>query len=495
LSLSLSLSLSPLSLSFSIPLCHSISTSLSLSLTVPPSLSSSLLSPSSCLFFSSFSSTTLILYTPGFLFCESLSLFLAKMYRNPWISNYLSHVKFCQGLVGDTPTKLGTPKLQQSRSLSFQKDLCIEDSADLIQNSKDINVNLLPVLPKVSELRKRFESISTSASDWEMNRKERISRRLEGIDGELQLSSCTSLVSNRLLEEDTPRYTRANDACDPCMVSMQRSMKSDGDLSLDDQVLASERQSRPRTRTDVPPTAPSQGQSQVPLAGDSKAERIARYKAERRRQLAERYGISLEPEAEPDYSTRYSAARRRQSDASDRTATSDRPASREEEEEEVRGQRSARSSSLQTPRGPGAGDAAAAHARDTSSYMDVSGSSHKSTTSSPGDLFIEQQAQSILHRHGPSWSLQTDREGDTQSLINWPSRIRGRERVGSREPHTHTSPDPASSSARPHLAATLPSDSYLSMSTGQDQEVKGGGDPTGMTGPRHGQATAGGKQA
>ncbi|XP_076146382.1 supervillin a isoform X2 [Alosa pseudoharengus] len=435
------------------------------------------------------------------------------MYRNPWISNYLSHVKFCQGLVGDTPTKLGTPKLQQSRSFSFQKDLCIEDSADLIQNSKDINVNLLPVLPKVSELRKRFESISTSASDWEMNRKERISRRLEGIDGELQLSSCTSLVSNRLLEEDTPRYTRANDACDPCMVSMQRSMKSDGDLSLDDQVLASERQSRPRTRTDVPPTAPSQGQSQAPLAGDSKAERIARYKAERRRQLAERYGISLEPEAEPDYSARYSAARRRQSDASDRSATSERPASREEEEE-VRGQRSARSSSLQTHVAPelatqqhthaythsaeraealsererrmnlenqrraqergmmGGGVGVGVASQDTSSYMDVSGSSHKSTTSSPGDLFIEQQAQSILHRHGPSWSLQTDREGDTQSLINWPSRIRGRERVGSREPHTHTSPDPASSSsARPHLAATLPSDSYLSMSRGaRDQE-------------------------
>ncbi|XP_062377948.1 supervillin-like, partial [Sardina pilchardus] len=196
-----------------------------------------------------------------------------------------------------------------------------------------------------------------------MNRKERIARRLEGIDGELQLSSCTSLVSNRLLEEDTPRYTRATDACDPCMVSMQRSMKSDGDLSLDDQALASERQSRPRTRTDVPPTAaPSQGPSQAPLPGDSKAERIARYKAERRRQLAERYGISLDPEAEPDYSSaRYSsssssaavAARRRQSDASDRSAASERPASREEE---VRGQqqqqRPTRSSSLQTHAAP-----------------------------------------------------------------------------------------------------------------------------------------------
>lgn len=225
---------------------------------------------------------------------------------------------------------------------------------------------------------------------------------------------------------------------------MQRSLKSDGDLPLDDQVGTSERQSRSRTRGDAPPTqSQSHSQGPVPLGGDSKAERIARYKAERRRQLAERYGISLETEAEPDYASRYAATRRRQSDTSDRSGPSDRPASADEQQRAGghAGQRSFRSSSLQTHAVPeipaqhthaythsaergdalsererrmnlenhrraqergmmGSGVGVGVASQDSSSYMDVSSSSHKSTTSSPGDLFIEQQAQSILHRQG-----------------------------------------------------------------------------------------------
>lgn len=46
-------------------------------------------------------------------------------------------------------------------------------------------------------------------------RKERTARRLEGIEGELQPSLHPSLVANRLLEEDTPRYTRASDPGEP----------------------------------------------------------------------------------------------------------------------------------------------------------------------------------------------------------------------------------------------------------------------------------------
>lgn len=41
----------------------------------------------------------------------------------------------------------------------------------------------------------------------------------------------------------------------------------------------------------------------------SKAERIARYKAERRRQLSERYGILLDQEADTDYTPRYRSKR------------------------------------------------------------------------------------------------------------------------------------------------------------------------------------------
>uniref|UniRef100_A0A3Q2WIF3 Uncharacterized protein n=1 Tax=Haplochromis burtoni TaxID=8153 RepID=A0A3Q2WIF3_HAPBU len=48
----------------------------------------------------------------------------------------------------------------------------------------------------------------------------------------------------------------------------------------------------------------------------SKAERIARYKAERRRQLSERYGILLDQEADSDYIPRYRS--RRDPDSADR---------------------------------------------------------------------------------------------------------------------------------------------------------------------------------
>lgn len=235
-------------------------------------------------------------------------------------------------------------------------------------------------------------------------------------------------------------------------VSVQRPLRSDSDMASDEQVGVPERQSRSRTRTEGPPPT-QQAPPPPPLLADSKAERIARYKAERRRQLAERYGISLEPEAEPDYTTRYSA-RRRQSDGSERSAAScDRhaPAMAREEERGVGGgggvgvggggysQRSSRSSSLVAyppgemavththpyaahthtevllsererrmnlenqrraqERGGPVGGGVGVVSQDTSSYMDVSGSSHRSS-SSPGDLFIEQQAQSILQRHG-----------------------------------------------------------------------------------------------
>lgn len=39
---------------------------------------------------------------------------------------------------------------------------------------------------------------------------------MEGIEGEVHPSLLPSLVSNRLLEEDIPRYTRASDP-EPCV--------------------------------------------------------------------------------------------------------------------------------------------------------------------------------------------------------------------------------------------------------------------------------------
>ncbi|KAI4806807.1 hypothetical protein KUCAC02_017605 [Chaenocephalus aceratus] len=252
------------------------------------------------------------------------------MYRNPWISNYLTHVKFCSqgkssdlglcssglrleaqaeslgtGLGSETPIKLSNPRLLQKRALSFQKEFTFDEK-------DDIDVSVLANLPKVSELRKRFEGITTSSSDWEMNsRKERIARRLEGIDAEVHPSLLPSLVVNRLLEEDTPRYTRASDPCEPCGVTVQR-YSMEALESPESQPKAPERQSRARCRPD-PPTSilpepvHTSDSTTINPETESKVERIARYKAERRRQLAERYGISLDQEPDvvpPPRSTR-----------------------------------------------------------------------------------------------------------------------------------------------------------------------------------------------
>ncbi|XP_069315078.1 supervillin isoform X2 [Eulemur rufifrons] len=141
-----------------------------------------------------------------------------------------------------------------------------------------------------------------------MKRKERIARRLEGIENDTQpvlLQSCTGLVTHRLLEEDTPRYMRATDPASPHIG------RSNEEEETSDSAL--EKRTRPKHRADGsgggadPPCAPGAMDTQGPGA---KAERIARYKAERRRQLAEKYGLTLEPEADPEHLTRYARSRR-----------------------------------------------------------------------------------------------------------------------------------------------------------------------------------------
>ncbi|XP_071026631.1 supervillin-like isoform X25 [Oncorhynchus clarkii lewisi] len=146
-----------------------------------------------------------------------------------------------------------------------------------------------------------------------MNRKERIARRLEGIESEVQpaiLPSCPGLVTNRLLEEDTPRYTRASDTCDPCVVQCySREDLESPEMMTHQQVPAPERQSRARSRPEgqTVPTEPIYSSDSTGTDLDSKADRIARYKAERRRQLAERYGMSLDQE--PDSTTDHFSSR------------------------------------------------------------------------------------------------------------------------------------------------------------------------------------------
>uniref|UniRef100_A0A8C2GKT6 Supervillin n=1 Tax=Cyprinus carpio TaxID=7962 RepID=A0A8C2GKT6_CYPCA len=135
--------------------------------------------------------------------------------------------------------------------------------------------------------------------------KKRIAQRLEVIEADVPPALTTSmqrtagLVTNRLLEEDTPRYTRASDPRDPGIVGR----------STQQMIYC----------TPVGPTPAGSDAASL----SSKAERIARYKAERRRQLSERYGILLDQEVDLDYTPRYTRARR-ESDLSDKGAPPDR---------------------------------------------------------------------------------------------------------------------------------------------------------------------------
>lgn len=83
-------------------------------------------------------------------------------------------------------------------------------------------------------------------------------------------------------------------------------------------------------------SAPTSG-STDPTSHNSKAERIARYKAERRRQLSERYGILLDQEADIDYTPRHRS--QRDPDVSEHQTTARRDRNRQEAEEQGRGPR------------------------------------------------------------------------------------------------------------------------------------------------------------
>ncbi|XP_050986342.1 supervillin isoform X3 [Labeo rohita] len=446
------------------------------------------------------------------------------MFQNPWITNYLNHVTQCsQGFVGEASAKLYSPALLKKKAISFG----VDDRTSLVKSTTEIDANILAVLPKVSELRKQFET--SIRSDPEMNRKERIARRLEGIETDVPAALTASmqhtagLVTNRLLEEDTPRYTRASDPSDPGIVVRRYSR---------DEIEAPERQSRTRTRPDPQSSAHPEPAAPTPASSDaaslsSKAERIARYKAERRRQLSERYGILLDQEVDLDYTPRYTRARR-ESDLSDKGAPPDRGRGESrtrggalQEQDEGRDRSSSRSKYSSSGIGrvfmpsdpapntappPSGYDAERERERamnlenyrrapdrspkprlqeapapmETTTAQPTKGVTVVTVASSPraarrsslpttrygispGDLFIEQQAQNILNRQGlaalsqSEWSLRRDLDSETYSQINWPSRIRVRERQ-TREDISGRGSDsgPDASSVRHHPAVAPP---------------------------------------
>ncbi|XP_050986418.1 supervillin isoform X10 [Labeo rohita] len=415
------------------------------------------------------------------------------MFQNPWITNYLNHVTQCsQGFVGEASAKLYSPALLKKKAISFG----VDDRTSLVKSTTEIDANILAVLPKVSELRKQFET--SIRSDPEMNRKERIARRLEGIETDVPAALTASmqhtagLVTNRLLEEDTPRYTRASDPSDPGIVVRRYSR---------DEIEAPERQSRTRTRPDPQSSAHPEPAAPTPASSDaaslsSKAERIARYKAERRRQLSERYGILLDQEVDLDYTPRYTRARR-ESDLSDKGAPPDRGRGESrtrggalQEQDEGRDRSSSRSKYSSSGIGrvfmpsdpapntappPSGYDAERERERamnlenyrrapdrspkprlqeapapmETTTAQPTKGVTVVTVASSPraarrsslpttrygispGDLFIEQQAQNILNRQGES-------KGDQVPMEIDPAVSSDREK-GARRPRRYISP-------------------------------------------------------
>ncbi|XP_076187922.1 supervillin isoform X22 [Aptenodytes patagonicus] len=363
--------------------------------------------------------------------------------------------------------------LQRKRALSFQKEFSFEDKEELANSTKDIDANLLAVLPKVSELRKLFEP--NNQDFLEMKRKERIARRLEGIENDTQpmlLQNCPGSVTHRLLEEDTPRYMRATDPYSPHL-----GRSNEEEETSDSSVEKQPRSSRYRAEITGGNTEPlySTGNMDVQEL-ESKAERIARYKAERRRQLAEKYGLSLDSDLDSDYSSRYTRARKdpdsverkgvkseRQDDENkdcgslylSRTETKESKSviseSKEYSSREKDGVPNKDHLSNEKSDRKADDDSAIRQASDSSATLDSSvclslsgqeSSSYNEVPISPKQtpresLSSPKRAASPIHLQNdqplhsnirqsagkakPEWFLQKDSEGDTPSLISWPS--------------------------------------------------------------------------
>ncbi|KFP67033.1 Supervillin, partial [Cariama cristata] len=314
-------------------------------------------------------------------------------------------------------------------------------------------------------------------------RKERIARRLEGIENETQpmlLQNCPGSVTHRLLEEDTPRYMRATDPYSPHL-----GRSNEEEETSDSSVEKQPRSSRYRAETTGGNTEPlySTGNMDVQEL-ESKAERIARYKAERRRQLAEKYGLSLDSDLDSDYSSRYTRARKdpdsverkgvkseRQDDENkncgslylSRTETKEpksvisesKECSSHEKDgipdkEDLSNEKNDRKADDDSAIGQASDPSATLDSsvslllsgRESSSYNEVPISpkqppreslSSPKRAASPIHLQNDQPLHSTIKQSAgkakPEWFLQKDSEGDTPSLISWPSRVKVREKL------------------------------------------------------------------
>ncbi|XP_070237943.1 supervillin isoform X6 [Bos mutus] len=392
----------------------------------------------------------------------------------------------------------------QRKVPSFQKEFLLEDKEQLDNHKRRIDAQLLAALPKVAELRKIFEP--KRKEFLEMKRKERIARRLEGIETDTQpilLQSCTGLVTHRLLEEDTPRYMRATDPASP-HIGRSNEEEETSDSSLEKQTRSKQCTETSGIHADSPYSSGIMDTQSL----ESKAERIARYKAERRRQLAEKYGLTLDPEADSETPSRYSRSRKDPEAAekrgvrSERSAESSRDSGSSYSRTELSGLRTcvAESKDYGLHRSDGVSDtevllnaenqrrgqepSATGLARDlplageVSSSFSFSGRDsalgevprspkavHSLPSPSPGqpaspshstsDLPLPAEARASTGKPKHEWFLQKDSEGDTPSLINWPSRVKVREKLV-REESARSSPELTSESLTQRRHQTAP---------------------------------------
>ncbi|XP_060147756.1 supervillin isoform X2 [Globicephala melas] len=244
------------------------------------------------------------------------------MFRSPGISSYLGAFKFSEKQDLNKKNLSLAGFLRQRIVPSFQEEFLLEDKEPLANHKRGIDAQLLAALPKVAELRKLFEPKRKELSD--MKRKERIARRLEGIETDTQpilLQSCTGLVSHHLLEEDLPRYTRATDPASPHI-----GQSNEEEETLDSSLEKQTRSKHCTESSGIHGDSPYGSSIMDTQSLESKAERIARYKAERRRQLAEKYGLTLDPEGDAESPSRYSKSRKDPETAEKRGGRSDRSA-------------------------------------------------------------------------------------------------------------------------------------------------------------------------
>ncbi|XP_031220749.1 supervillin isoform X6 [Mastomys coucha] len=307
-----------------------------------------------------------------------------------------------------------------------------------------------------------------------MKRKERIARRLEGIENDPQpilLQSCTGLVTHRLLEEDTPRYMRATDPASP------HTGRSNEEEDTPGSSLEKQTTSKYCTETSGVHSSGSMDTHSL----ESKAERIARYKAERRRQLAEKYGLTLDPEADSEYLSRY-AKSRKDPDVTERRGKSDK---QEEQSKDASSRHSRMESGPRTslvvsqdctPLGSNVSDqelllnvenqrrvqdpllgedgSSAFFSEQSTAFPEVPRSpkhipssplQQPASPNHPGDPPLPIEARASTGKPAHEWFLQRDSEGDTPSLINWPSRVKVREKLV-KEESARSSPELTSES-------------------------------------------------